>query len=385
MSSRKPPASINCQQVLALAKRVEDIEKLLMTRSEVTPTDCTTPLMVDIAPFLKVLKKKPSPLLEALYPPKEDDSTHYNLDELKITVHCSGYWPEKANWHGIYLGGCDEDNNRRRAFTIPACLMNNLPFFTPQGLQNSDEHYIQRATALNNCSCAIIDFTWDEMCLNYTAGIDLIYLLAQGFVNIALLNLPVNPSLNSLKFVNDEKIKNIFGPYDYISLRQRRKEYYSFLRDLVEEPAFSAIDGLREFTSFEGDKGLAHDMVNLRANYDYSNDKRARVSVIDRIITYKTMKAKEKDVKSDIAIIMRICYGMLLLCDMNTQTFMDEVMPSWKELLGEFMALCTTIDVVAQIHNDDDDKSDSDIHNSACIDLVHFIKTVVQSRPYLNF
>ena len=340
MASRKPPASTNCQQVLALAKRVEEIEKLLMTRSEVTPTDCTTPLMVDIAPFLKVLKKKPSPLLEALYPPKEDDSTHYNLDELKITVHCSGYWPEKANWHGIYLGGCDEDNNRRRAFTIPACLMNNLPFFTPQGLQNSDEHYIQRATALNNCSCAIIDFTWDEMCLNYTAGID---------------------------------------------LRQRRKEYYSFLRDLVEEPAFSAIDGLREFTSFEGDKGLAHDMVNLRANYDYSNDKRARVSVIDRIITYKTMKAKEKDVKSDIAIIMRICYGMLLLCDMNTQTFMDEVMPSWKELLGEFMALCTTISVISQIHNDDDDKSDSDIHNSACIDLVHFIKTVVQSRPYLNF
>jgi hypothetical protein len=215
---------------------------------------------------------------------------------------------------------------------------------------------------------------------------DMIYLLAQGFVNLAILNLPVNPSLDSLKFVNDEKIKNVFGPYDYVSLRQRRKDYYTFLRDLVNEPVYTLVDGLREFSSFDGEKGLAHDMVNLRANYDSSNDKRVRVSVIDRTMIYNSMKIKEKDVKSDIGIMLRICFGMLLLCDMNTQSFMDATMPTWKDLLGEFTTLCTTIDVIdLQRMDDNDDKTDSDIHNNACIDLVHFVKAVVQSRPYLNF
>lgn len=389
-SSRKTTTGKENQSFLDLKKRVDDIEKLLMARNEVTQTECTTPLMIDVAPFAKTLEKKSSELLNALYPPKEDGTTLYNLDELKLTLQCSGYWPDKANWHGIYLGGCDDDNNRRRAFTIPSCLIGHLPFFTPQGLQNTAEHFVLRTTALNNCSCAIVDFTWDEMCLNYSAGMDMIYLLAQGFVNLAILNLPVNPSLDSLKFVNDEKIKNVFGPYDYVSLRQRRKDYYTFLRDLVNEPVYTLVDGLREFSSFDGAKGLAHDMVNLRANYDSSNDKRVRVSVIDRTMIYNSMKIKEKDVKSDIGIMLRICFGMLLLCDMNTQSFMDATMPTWKDLLGEFTTLCTTVDVIDLQRNttsmdDNDDKTDSDIHNNACIDLVHFVKAVVQSRPYLNF
>jgi hypothetical protein len=385
MSKSRNQAMASSKQVDDLERRVNQLELLLMKREEITPSESQC-LSVDVAIIESKLRRPQSELFDALYPPQENGNTIYDLSRHKITSKCSGYWPEKKNWHGIYLGGCDDENNRRRAITIPMCLMNNLRFFSPQGLENSIQDNEQRYDAMNLCASALIDFTWDELCLNYSAGMDLMYFISQGFVNIALMNLSKSPSVDCLKFVNDRDIKNNFGPYDYVSLRQRRFDYYTFLRCIVEDQNVIFQEGIREFTAFEGEHGLAHDIVNLRANYDQSSDKRIRISVVDRLSIYRVLE--KKNFQTDIGIIMRICFGMLLLCDMNTRSFMDDTMPDWKSVLGEFNLLCMAMDVhdMQQTSNEQDaDKSDSDIHNKACIDLVSFVKQVVQKRNYLNF
>ena len=364
-------------EVEKLERRVQELETLIRKNFKDNVEEINVPLTVDISKFVEVWSK--SALLQALYPVREEDSRIYKLDDYDMTRSCSGYWPSNRNWQGIYLGGCEQTNELRRANTIPVCIKSSIEFFNPQGLTNSSADALVRMEALNSCSSAVIDFTQDEMCLNYTHGMDLIYLLAQGFIKISLIQFPTSPSVSCIKFDNEEKFKNVCGAYDCVSLRTRRFEYYTILRQIVSE-----IGLINEFPAMDGKDGLAQNMINLRANFLQPHGQGIQLSVIDRLAIYRTLKTK--NFESDIAVIIRICFGILLLCDMRTRDFMETHMPDWKQLRGEFHSLCLQMEMEAGnlLSSSTNENTDSDFHVSACIDSINFVKTLVDKTLHLN-
>jgi len=162
--SKKAPELLN-----TLLQRVSAIEETLMRLKDVHVVNAGGPKSIDMTAFASQRDK--SIMLQSLYPSKEDGNVHA-LGEFEFGPNCSGYWPSQRQWLGMYLGGCEQGSEERRGVTIPLCLKANLAFYSPQGLGTSSAgDNMQRFEAMSNCSSAIVDFTCDERCLNYVAGL----------------------------------------------------------------------------------------------------------------------------------------------------------------------------------------------------------------------
>jgi hypothetical protein len=359
-----------------LQERLEAIEQsFLHTIKEVIPGKTILPTSVDISIFEADWAKHV--ILQKLYPPQEDGSRIYKLEDYELSPSTSGYWPNARNWKGLYLGGCEQGNEMRRAVTIPLCLKNTMDFFTPQGLSTSVIDSEARIEALNTCSAAIIDFTGDEQCLNFAGAMDCLYLFAHGFVNVSIINLDASPFQDAIRFDSEQLYPNVFGNWDSTSLRQRRFEYYSILRLVV-----SKMEDWSEYQTVSGVKGLGQNMTNLRANYKRPHGEGIMLSVLDRLAVYRLIASMT--FITDIGAILRICIGMLLLCEMRELEFMTNNMPEWKQLRGEFAILCMKVEkdqadlLLVEVPDD------AFFNKQACVDFVLFVMTVVSKCRFLN-
>ena len=230
----KNTASVGGPTITELLARVLALEEIAVRNNPVLPgTDAEQPKSVDISPFHAEWAKHE--LLQKLYPPQENGSTTYTLGTDDVLFGCehAGYYPRQTtNWCGIYVGGCEQTSERRRGLTIPLLVKCKFDFFTPQGLSNSNEDLKLRLDGLNKCSYCLFDFGGDEQCLNYTTGLESLYLFAQGFMNTALIQFPSSITSAVLKFDETEKNMNIVGPWKAVSLRQRRQEYYNIINSM---------------------------------------------------------------------------------------------------------------------------------------------------------
>ena len=384
MSSKKIEKKAPAPQ-LTLEKLQERLDALeiawCLSAKEVTAPVVNIPSSVDITLIMEQRNK--SPLLQSIYPLNNGQPV-LNFDDSELTEICSGYWPTPRNWQGMYLGGCELCNESRRSFTIPLFVKNSIDFFTPQGLAINKEDVLKRVDALNSCGAALIDFTGDELCLNYTAGIDFMYLFGTGFTNVVLISLPASPAAGSMRFDNEQKYANVYGPYDAVSLRSRRFEYYSILRTLLKLFYNKTEVATQEFPTLLGAKGFEQDLINLRANYKTPRHSDGiAITVLDRVAVYRQLK--EMSYGTDIGCIMRICFGIIVLCDMQTREFMDANMPEWRLLRGEFQTLCRELEYETALMSEDKaEKHDGHFHISACAELVHYLKVLVASKLYLN-
>lgn len=377
-SSKKNKQSGNITELSALLTRMAALEEAVARSATIISAhDEAIPTSVDISLFIKEWTE--SAMLQKLYPPQEDGSRVYDLDAHEFTPDGSGFWPQKRNWHGVYLGGCEQGNAYRRGITIPMCIKGKFEFFQPQGLGFSNEDIYTRQEALNACSTAIIDFGGDELCLNYTPGLELVYLFAQGFTNVSLIQFPKNVTTAILKFDESERSMNVFGAHDAVTLRRRRQDYYIFLNELANVMEWT------EYKSLNGAQGLEQAMINLRANFKRSHAEGIRVNVIDRIAIYQQLAQTKYN--SDIGEMMRIALGMFLLCEMHTREFMDQNMPEWKHLRGEFSNLQLRAEKEAQIlATIDESSSDADriFHIQACIDFITYVSAIVKKFKHLD-
>ena len=377
-SSRKSKQSSSAGDVTVLLARLAALEEAVARSATIiSANDETTPTSVDISSFAKEWAE--SSMLQKLYPPQEDGSRIYDLDAHEHTPDGSGFWPQKRNWHGLYLGGCEQGNPYRRGITIPMCVKAKMEFFQPQGLGFSNEDIYTRQEALNTCSTAIIDFGADELCLNYIPGLELVYLFAQGFTNVSLIQFPKNTTTAILKFDESERSMNVFGPHDAVTLRRRRQDYYGILNEL------NNVMEWQEYKTLNGTDGLEQAMINLRANFKRNHAEGIRVNVTDRIAIYRQVAQTKYD--SDIGEMMRIALGMFLLCEMHTREFMDLNMPEWKHLRGEFSNLQLRAEKEAHtLANTDELSSDVDrvFHIQACIDFTTYVAAIVKKFKHLD-
>lgn len=379
-SRRHKSASSNTAeltQVQDLIERVLALERAVAKSKAVLPSDPVSPATLNITPF--VAKWEKSRLLQLLYPPRDDGSHTYTLNEYELGPDSVGYWPGENQWHGMYLGGCEPFNENRRALIIPLCLASNLDFFTPQGASTSSSDVAKRLQALENCSSAVIDFSHDELCLNYVPGFEVLYLFARGFVHVSFIQFPANIPTAILKFDESECISNTFGPWDSVTLRQRRQDYYVIIQALI-----SAMAGWTCYDTINGPNGLEHHVVNYRAKFSRPKSEGVQIPVLSRFEVYRTLRSATFN--TDIGATMRVILGMLILGEMHTRDFMDNHVAEWKHIRGEFADLQNRAALAATQLQDVDPTSfdDRHFHLQAFIDLVQLASAVLTNYRHLD-
>lgn len=341
----------------------------------------TIPKTIDISSFLEQWEKKPAGLLQKLYPPIADNVRVYLLQDYELSTDCFGYWPQGQAWKGLYLGGCEQSVEARRAITIPFCVMNQFDFFTPQGSALSGDTFVKdikdRLSAMATCGSAVVDFTGDELCLNYSAGLDLLFLISLGFVNVTLIQLPVNEVAGSMKFNDDEKIQNVFGPWNSITLRQRRREYYEVLRCVTNcvQPV------LEEYETVEGKTGFGNALINMRPTFSQYHNDGIGLTVLERRDIYRKLVGKQ--FTTDVGTVLRIAMGMFILCEMASTEFMDTNMPEWRILRGEFESLVIQSKQVYSRLLDVSEYDDSYYHSLAMVEIINYTSVAVSERRHL--
>ena len=379
--------SISLSEVLSRLCAVEEVMARSMT--SVPTLEPTSPATVDISTIYEQWTK--SALLQTLYPAQENGNKVYELtqngtydNEASTMTDISRFWPSKQrDWCGVYLGGCEQNNERRRGVSMPLLVKSNISFFTPQGLSFSNDDVLARKEALDACSSAIIDFGGDELCFNYTPGLDLVYLFAHGFINITTVQFPASIATASLKFDESESSSNFFGAWKDVTLRRRRQDYYAIIYELVS--VMKSTGTLTDLTALKGSNSLETLIVNQTADFKRPHTEGIRISVLDRLSIYRRLA--EKEYASDIGEMMRIAFGMFLLCEMHTREFMDEHMPEWTHLRGEFEQLRLRAEKDVYVVTDQIDPSAADdrfFHLQACVSFTHYVSAVVGTFRHLD-
>lgn len=357
-----------------IAFRVQAIERALAKTSVVMPSDPIAPSTVDITIFLA--KWERSRLLQQLYPVKDNGSRSYFLNDFELEPESAGYWPAENQWHGLYLGGNEcAANENRRAFLIPLCLASDLHFFTPQNGSN----LTQRLNALELCSSAVVDFSHDALCDKYTAGIETVLLFARGFVHVHLLKFPENIATAILNFDESDVIVNACGPWDSVSLRQRRNEYYIFIKTLI-----SAMDKWTLYPNLSGVDGFEHQLINFRSKFSRPKTDGVQIPVTSRLNIYRALCSFP--FATDIGSALRILLGIFILCEMRTREFMTENCPEWRAIRGAFSDLQNRAALASKQLQDTDYASygDCHFHLQAFVDLVNIGSAVVSSYRHLD-
>lgn len=367
-----------------LQGRVIALEAVIKKLKVVIPSDEEVQTCVDIKEFVE--EWKTCILLKAFYPPQEDSQTVYELRKFAMNRTCSGYWPTKrndsyqrTNWNGIYLGGCEQMNEMRRAVTIPFCVKQSFDFYNPQGLTYSEEDCKSRKEALDTCGSAIIDMTGDELCLNYSLAMDFIYLVAHGFLNIHVIQLPENIPMAALKFDAEDKLLNVVGPFDNFTMRERRVEYYETIKFLVEEFQY-----ISQYPGMGNNGGLGSTMISKRETFRATHTENILIKLNDRIQIYRNLCMRSMN--CDISILLRISFGMFLLCELRSRQAMDDFFSEWRTLLGEYRMVCLKMEADAQLllETPSDQVDDNYYHMQACIDFFCFVKCVVGNCRHLD-
>jgi len=391
MSKKKNSAAvapaINLAEVLTRLCALEEAVARSMT--SVPTTEQTSPAKVDITAIYEQWSK--SALLQALYPPQENGNKVYQLtqdgfdDEAFAMPDISRFWPSKQrDWCGVYLGGCEQNNERRRGISIPLLVKSNISFYNPQGLSfSSAENVLARKEALDACSCAIIDFGGDELCFNYTPGLDLVYLFAHGFITIMSIQFPASIAVASLKFDESESSSNFFGAWKDVTLRRRRQDYYAIIYELIS--VMKSTGCFTDLANLNGSNSLEMLAVNQTADFKRPHTEGIRISVLDRLAIYRRLA--EKEYVSDIGEMMRIAFGMFLLCEMHTRDFMDEHMPEWTHLRGEFEQLRLRAEKDSHVITEPIDPTAADdrfFHLQACVNFTHYVSAIVNTFRHLD-
>lgn len=315
MSSRKTSSRDEKKTPPGLAEltlRVAQLEEMVLRHLKAaTGLNEDTELTIDMTPFMTLREK--SALLIALYPGKEDGSRIYSPQDSELGTTTSGMWPSGRQWVGLYLGGGEGSNLNRRVSSIPLCLANSLPFYSPLGLTASASDTMLRLEALNACSSAIIDFTGEgkSQNFNWNHAFELVYLFSTGFMHVSTLAFPVSIAAACLKFEEGDRVMNLCGPHLAMTERRRREDFYNLLRLLI--------DSMEGWTEFATPKMLEQSVVNYRANFIKPHLEGVRMTVLDRYAVIKSIPAMESDIGSALKVIAT----MLVLAEMRTKEFMD--------------------------------------------------------------
>lgn len=367
MSSRKTKEEKKTAPGLAeLTLRVAQLEEMVMRNLKTATGEGDDPnTTIDMTPFMTLREK--SPLLVALYPGKEDGSRIYSPQDNELGTTTSGMWPSGRQWMGIYLGGGEGSNTNRRVSTIPLCLANGLPFYSPLGLTASASDTLLRLEAMNACSSAIIDFSNDgrnSSSNSWTNGFELVYFFSTGFMHLATLAFPISTAAACLKFEEGDRVMNVCGPHLAMTDRRRREDFYTFLRNLI--------DAMEGWTEFSTPKLLEQNIVNLRANYIKPHAEGVRITVLDRYTIIKAIPNMESDIGSALKTIAT----MLVLAEMRTKEFMDANTGSeWAWTRSEYANLQLRAEkasqMIADLENEGGGKLDErQLQLQAFVDLI---------------
>lgn len=320
--SRKVKEDKKTPGLAELTLRIAQLEEMVLRNLKLATgltDDNELNATVDMTPFMTLREK--SPLLIALYPGKEDGSRIYAPLDSELGTTTSGMWPSGRQWLGLYLGGGDSSNTNRRVATIPLCLSNGLPFYSPLGLTSSASDTLLRLEAMNACSSAILDFSGEGRGGggaggggaggSWTHGFELIYFFSTGFMHVSTIAFPISTAAMCLKFEEGDRIMNVCGPHLALTERKRREDFYSLLRYLI--------DAMEGWTELASPKMLEQSVVNYRANFIKPHLEGVRLTVLDRYAIVKNIPSMESDIGSALKTIAT----MLVLSEMRTKEFMD--------------------------------------------------------------
>lgn len=355
--------------LLALVARIEALEVIVARACKDPHISNHASQTYDFSEIGEKVRK--SVLLTSLYTGEGNVATFNGMQS-----ESAGYYPSSHNWLGMFLGGCEQRNEQRFAVVIPACVKLDIPFYNPHGLDTTVVANLRpRLCALQTCSFAVVDFTNDDQCLNYTAGFDLVQLFAMGFGGVAVVKLPP-PLMGSMAFIEAELIQNVCGKFQSVSLRQRRFEYYTLLKALV-----AAMDKWQEFESFSGSIGLGRLMAEHKNHFLKPNNANRNVPMTELLDIWRRMK---RDFTTDLGAVFYTLMGMLLFAN-TTLEYINTYVPEWRTICGDYKSLRTTIMALnAEIKNiESDDYNDTVFHQVAMIELVNLTDTAIYNSKHL--
>ena len=374
-TTRKVPKVLPTD-IARVEARLDRIENMLMRSKEVNPGIASSQ-SYDITPILALREK--STLLKNLYPDQE--SRIYQLKDYELNSSSSGYYPSQQRWRdgGLYLGGCEQGSETRRAIIIPMCLSQGLSFFTPQGLSANSTDVRNRIEAQLNCSSAIFDFTGDEFCLNYSAGLDVLFFFAQGFTKLNFLCFPDNILEACMKFDETELGLNLCGPFQNVTLRKRRQEYYEIINLLT-------CDGWKFFYNSTGPLGLSQALIDQKVNFLKPHNDGIQLTITLRLEIWRAIRAK--DWKTDIAHALICLLGMLIFVELKTREHLEINAPEWTLIRGEFDSLLLKSERAAQRLAESDQAElpydDRYFHMQAFVEMITTVNEAVLQSRHLN-
>ena len=372
MSSRRTKDEKKAPSVSDLLARIIQLEETILRSVKTVNSESeeNTTKTVDFTPYMTLREK--SPLLLALYPGKEDGSRIYTPLDTDLGTTTSGYWPGGRQWVGLYLGGTDGSAGNRRLNTIPMCLANSLPFYSPMGLTASVSDTGLRLEAMNSCSSAVMDFSGENCQTNWTAAFELIYFFATGFMHVSTVAFPINTASACLKFEEGDRIINMCGPHLALTTRKRRQDYYDLLRVIID-----AMDGWVEFPN---NKMLEGNVINYRANFVKPHLEGVRLTVLDRYAVVRSIPSME----SDIGTALKIIASMLVLAEMRTKEFMDaNTGIEWAWIRSEYANLQLRAEKASALLSESEGGMFDGFSMQAFVDLIAMTDAALQGHRHL--
>lgn len=364
-----------------LCCRLQNLEDIIM-HAKLSQIVAPPDNVINVSSFhpLFTQKGKMTAMLENLYPLSSGE-TECNLVENPINWDCAGFSPSDQHWAGLFLGGCEQNSEQRRLYTIPFAMRNAVPFMSPHGLSHSQKDDMEsRRLGQLTCTHGIIDLTNDHKCLYYTAGWQLVYFLALGFTSITMVGFPVNKLNALLLFDKEETYKNINSSWNVTTLRQRREDYYNIITAILEK--VPRIQNVSSIPVFE------RDFLNDRQAYltPRFTTPQYILTIMERLAIYKHIASLKFE--TDIGEALCIIFGNLIFCEAMSAEFLDtEMKDDWRRTRQNYESLRLHVNkrFVDILENVDPAKYNDEQSNvKAFVDLINMTDYIISLHPHMK-
>lgn len=283
----------------------------------------------------------------------------------------------------VYLAGPGEDHERRRSLTIPLLIELDVAFYTGQTGYSRDRPVIANWQALQECALALFDMTDDEASDYYTAGCELMALVAMnGFVNVFLLNLPADEQ-HLLRIDHTARRPNYYGVHGSYSDRDRRHEYYTLLQivmtavnESIPKPDPSMPPSRQVTGTVDGvfRNVLANERQLLSTHAKWNT-----AMTTDRLLRQYQEMVKF-GVKTDVGALLQVLFGLCIINSVQ-ERFRAETFPvsfPWRSILGQcrdILAIGTELRVALLDAEDKHAATTPEmVHQRAILDIIAHIR-----------